>query len=381
MRSCRTLLIVLLLLSFSVNADARRRRPQPQVEPSASEIKEEWVLQGDESDAIYEKTFKMGGEEDAVVLDGIKEGGEMMAIFENELPDGAQKVGPKDIVAPEDEREGMRVVPGVNRFIPGGVEPGEYDGTKDTNREIWRLEGKLAKSQETFRFYKNRVFKASVEVIRHKEPRWNWGSHTTEEVKHTKKWQKVKAGEKVIKKRVGKRMTRKKVGYRVVRKLKRDPSDPKGEETMMPVRCPVYERLLAPEYQRYNVPVYRWKEVKIGTYKRKSFLTWIKRYRWVKRTYVVWRYWGTFDAFAKKYPKYVQAAKRAQIVTDRMMKERCQLMRSVQAPRFDTFLQSDKPEGDPRDEFLLKQKRRSTYKNVMDFVEHDVPEAELVTVP
>ena len=381
MRSSRVLLVAILFLSLSLNVFARRRRSKPQVEPSSSEIKEEWVLQGDESDAIYEKTFKMGGEEDAVILEGIKEGGEMMAVYENELPEGAATVTPKDIIAPKDEREGMRVVPGVNRFIPGGVEPGEYDGTKDTNQEIWRLQGKIKSGKKTFRFYNNRVFKANVEVIRHKEPRWNWGSHTTEEVKHTPKWQKVKTGEKVIKKRVGKKMTRKKIGYRVVRKVKKDPSDPESEETIMPVRCPVYQRILAPEYQRYNVPVYKWEQVNVGTYKRKSFLTWIKRYRWVKRTYILWRYWGTFEAFGKKYPKFVKRAERAQTVTNRMMSERCQLMRSVRAPRFDTFLQNDKPEADPRDEFFLKQKRRSTYKNVMDFVEHNVPEAELVTVP
>ena len=219
-------------------------------------------------------------------------------------------------------------------------------------------------------------------MIRHKEPRWNWGSHTTEEVSHVKKWKKVRTGERVIKKRVGKKLTREKVGYKVVRKMKKDPSAGSAAEAqMMPVRCPVYKRVLAPEYQQYNVPVYRWEEVKVGTYKRKSFLTWIKRYRWVKRTYIRWRYCCLFSDFVKKHPKFAKAAERARTVTDRMMKERCQLMRSVRAPRFDTFLQSEKPEGDPRDEFFLKQKRRSTYKNVMDFVEHDVPAAELVTVP
>jgi len=375
-------LVVFLVLALPAGVWARRRRsePKPADGPSRQEILDEWVLQGDESDAIIEPGFIEGGEDDAVVLEGIKEGGEMMAVFENELPKGAKVLEPDDVIAPDGERPGKRVVPGVDRFVPGGEEPGEYDGTKDTDVEIWRMQGFLAEGGKKFRFIGDRVFEAKVEVIRHKEPRWNWGSHTTEDVAHTKKWRKVRVGEKVIKRRTGKKLTRKKVGYKIIRKMKKDTDD--REPQMTAVRCPVYKRMLAPEYQQYNVPVYRWEEVTVGTYKRHSFLTWIRRYRWVKRTYIVWSYWGAWNDFAAKYPTYVKAAEKARAVTERVIRERRQLMSSFRWPTFDEYLQDKQPaDSTLQDEFHMNEKSKSTKDDTKEFVEHGVPDNELVTVP
>lgn len=354
---------------------------QPADGPTSEEIQSEWVVEGTDADAVYEPGVGEATDEDAVLKDGILEGGELMAVVQNEPPAGARLVKPGEVVAPADERPGERVVPGPEKFVPGGLEPGFYDGTKDTGKSIWRLQGLLDKGGKTFRFLGDRVFQARVETVEHKEPRWVWGSHTTEKVTHTPAWRKVKVGETVIRKRTGSQPSQRFVEHRVVRKLWKNPDDPTAAPVMASVLCPVYQRILAPVFQQYRVPVYAWEGVKVGTYERSTFLTWIKRYRTVKGTYTVWTYWGTLADWKTQNPAFAAAADRARAVTERVMNERRNLMAKVRFDAMDTFLRKDKPAEDPKEEFFLRQKKASLEPDAQSFIEDDVPEAELVSLP
>jgi hypothetical protein len=126
--------------------------------------------------------------------------------------------------------------------------------------------------------------------------------------------------------------------------------------------------------------VRRYVPVTVSTYDRKTELYWIKRYRVVRGTYCVWTYWGDFSKFEAEYPEHVERAREARAVTERVLTERRQLLSKFSFDSFDEFLKKDKPEADPKEEFFIRQKRRSLGKRVKTFIENDVPEAELVKI-
>ena len=134
------------------------------------------------------------------------------------------------------------------------------------------------------------------------------------------------------------------------------------------------------EYQRYRVPVYKWEKTKVGTYKKKSFLAWVKRYRTVKRKHVLWKYWGSFDDFITQYPTREILAERARRVTERVFAERRMLLRKVPVEDLSSFVSEEKPEDNPQLEFLLSEKRKSITAGVQQFVEHHVPSSEIVSM-
>ena len=342
------------------------------------DVTEDWVVPGTESDAITRSGFRNGGDDEAVFRKSILKGGDSKAVFINDLPEGAAVVAVGDILAGEGDLSGERVVPDKGQLNPGGTEPGLYDGTKETDRYVWALEDFNARGGLKFRFIGDNVFTASVKVITHKEPKWKWGSLTTEKVHLEDKWHKVQSGEKIIHHRVGRKTIVKPTDdHEIVNKMWSEDGE---SPSMMNVRCPVFERVLVPEYQKYKVPVYKWEKTKVGTYKKKSFLAWVKRYRTVKRKHVLWKYWGSFDDFITRYPERKILAERVKVVTDRVFSERRMLLRGVPVNDVGSFVSEQKPVDDPLQEFLLAEKRKSLEAGIEQFVEHNVPSSEIVSM-
>jgi len=378
------LVIVLVLtcvLPLSLLAGRRHSIADIKLPGDVSEevnISDEWVVAGSESDAITKTGFRRGREDEAVFRDSILEGGDSKAVFVNELPLGAIVVDPGDLIATKGDLSGERIVPDKGQLNPGGIESGLYDGTKETDRYVWALEDFNARGGRKFRFIGENVFAAHVEVLTHKEPKWKWGSLTTEKVQLEVKWHKVQTGEKVVKHRVGRKTVRKLTDdHEIVRKMWSEDGE---TPSMMNVRCLVYERVLVAEYQRYKVPEYKWEKTKVGTYKKKSLLAWVKRYRTVKRKHVLWKYWGSFDDFISQYPNREIYAGRSRRVTERVFAERRMLLRYVPVDDLSSFMSEEKPAGDPKMEFLLSEKRKSITAGVQQFVEHNVPSAEIVSM-
>jgi hypothetical protein len=338
-----------------------------------------WIIEGDESDAVYKPGFREGSEDEAVFRSGVLKGDDSKAVYLNSLPQGAITVKTGETVAKETDLPGERVVVGPGTVQPGGVEPGLYDGTKETGREIWGLEALNNKGAARIRILGNRVFRAWVEAISYKEPKWKWGTLTTESVKLEPRWQKVQVDSKVEKVRVGRKTVKKQTDdYEIVEKMKTEDG---GEPMLMQVRCPVFERVLVPEYQQYEVPVYEWKKVNVGTYHKKSFLAWVKRYRAVKRKHIQYRYWCSFDTLKERLPKRVAEAKKAQAVTGRVLSERKLLVKGLNRAKTETsYIRETKPKEHPSYEFTLRGKKRSVRDDVDAFVEHDVPVSELLTL-
>ena len=373
----RFVVLFLLVFAIPIVSDAANRGSNSDME-IPTEASDEWIVAGNESDIIIRSSFRKGRDDEAVFRDSTLEGGDSKAVFINELPEGASVVRPEEKIASQGDLSGERVVPDKGQLNPGGTEPGVYEGTKEAGRHIWALEDFNARGGKKFRFVGDNVFIANVEVLTHKEPKWKWGSLTTEKVELEEKWHKVRTGEKLIKLRVGRKTVVKPTDdHEIVRKMWSEDGD---TPSMMNVRCPVHERVLVPEYQRYKVPAYKWEKINIGTYKRKSFLAWVKRYRTVKRKHVLWKCWGTFDDFITQYPASALLAERARKVTSRVFDERRMLLGRVPADDLSSFISEEKPSYDPQMEFQIEEKRKSIEPGVQQFVEHDVPSAEIVAI-
>jgi hypothetical protein len=369
-------LLLVFILPLSTKAAGRGARSSMDIPPEAFD---EFLVEGGEKDAVIRSGFREGREDEAVFKSSILKGGDSKAVFLNELPKGALVIQPEDKIAEKGDVKGERVVPGSEELSPGGLEPGLYDGTKEAEKNIWALEDFIAKGGKNFRFINGNVFVAHVDVVTHKEPKWKWGSITTEKVELEEKWQKVLTGEKTVDLRVGKQTVVKPTDdYEVVRKMWSDDGE---APSMMNVHCPVHERVLVDEYQKYLVPVYKWEKVNVGTYKRKSFLAWVKRYRMVKRKHVLWKYWGSFDDFVKQYPSSALAAERAKKVTARVFAERRMLLGRVPADDLSAWIREQKPTEDPSMEFYLTELRKSIQPGIQEFSERDVPSAEIVAIP